>query len=191
MLFLDEIWTAVGLNLLWLLCCLPIVTIGASTCAFYETARKRLVLQEGRVFSIFFKSFRTNFPQATIIGLIWTVLVAVCVFASVYAGATGNDIFQYLLLVQALFFSSLSLWCAALISRFENKTFLHLRNGLFLGIGHLGNTIILMVLLAVTALGVWLILPLVFALPVGLMGFWTRRLEKVFIKDGFVNKEED
>ena len=65
------------LNVLWFICSLPIVTIGASTAALYYVSLKIVRGEEGRVFSSFFHSFRENFRQATVI---WLILLAAGAF---------------------------------------------------------------------------------------------------------------
>ena len=65
------------LNVLWFICSLPIVTIGASTAALYYVSLKIVRGEEGRVFSSFFHSFRENFRQATVI---WLILLATGAF---------------------------------------------------------------------------------------------------------------
>lgn len=62
----------VGLNLLWMLCCLPVVTAGAATCALYFVLSPQRKEDEG-AFRCFFRSFRRNFKQAT---LLWLLLLA-------------------------------------------------------------------------------------------------------------------
>lgn len=62
-----------GLNLLWLVCCLPVVTAGASTTALFHAARRMLDGEESRVCRDFFRSFRRNFQQAT---ALWLILLA-------------------------------------------------------------------------------------------------------------------
>ena len=58
------------LNLLWLVCSLPIVTIGASTTALYYTCLKIVRDEDNHVGATFFRAFRDNFKQATVIWLI-------------------------------------------------------------------------------------------------------------------------
>ncbi len=58
------------LNLLWLVCSLPIVTIGASTTALYYTCLKIVRDEDNHVGATFFRAFRENFKQATVIWLI-------------------------------------------------------------------------------------------------------------------------
>ena len=61
------------LNVMWLVCCLPIVTIGASTTALYYTSFKIAKNEGSFITTMFFRSFRQNFRQATIIWLIMLV----------------------------------------------------------------------------------------------------------------------
>ena len=65
------------LNLLWLICSLPIVTIGASTTALYYASLKLIREEENSVTRQFFRSFRENFRQATVL---WLILLGVGLF---------------------------------------------------------------------------------------------------------------
>ena len=51
------------LNLLWLLCCLPIVTIGPATAAFYYAMINLVRGEETYLSKDFFHSFRQNLKQ--------------------------------------------------------------------------------------------------------------------------------
>lgn len=61
------------LNILWLICCLPIFTIGASTTALYYTSFKIAKDEGSFITTMFFRSFKQNFKQATVIWLIMLV----------------------------------------------------------------------------------------------------------------------
>lgn len=61
------------LNVLWFICCIPIVTIGASTTALYYTSFKIAKDEGSYITTMFFRSFKQNFKQATIIWLIMLV----------------------------------------------------------------------------------------------------------------------
>ena len=58
------------LNILWLVCCLPIVTIGASTAAMHSVARKMAACEHYTVWSGFWHGFRENWKQATAVTVI-------------------------------------------------------------------------------------------------------------------------
>ena len=65
------------LNILMLICCIPIFTIGASVTAMYYVAFKMVKNEEGYITKSFFKAFRENFRQAT---PVWLVMLALLVF---------------------------------------------------------------------------------------------------------------
>ena len=65
------------LNLLWFVCSLPIVTIGASTTALYYCCLKIVRDEDNHVGAMFFRSFRENFKQATVL---WLIMLGVGLF---------------------------------------------------------------------------------------------------------------
>ena len=75
------------LNLLWLICSLPIFTIGASTTALYYVCLKIVRGEESHVAAQFFRSFRENFKQATVL---WLILLGIGLFL----GADGYILYH-------------------------------------------------------------------------------------------------
>ena len=65
------------LNVLWFFCSIPIVTAGAATAALYDISLKIIRDEECYGGRMFFRSFRENFKQATVI---WLILLAVGLF---------------------------------------------------------------------------------------------------------------
>ena len=61
---------AACMSFLWLFCSLPLFTVGASTCAFYEFCMHQVSDTEGSVWKSFFDSFKKHFKKATLIWLI-------------------------------------------------------------------------------------------------------------------------
>lgn len=58
------------LNILWLICCLPIVTIGASTAALHSVVRKMAACEYYTVWRGFWHGFRENWKQGTAVALL-------------------------------------------------------------------------------------------------------------------------
>ena len=83
-IFMGKITDVACMSLLWLLTSLPVITIGASTAAFYSFTMEAVQDLEGGVWSSYFRAFRENFKKAT---GIWLVQVALLVFmtANLYA----------------------------------------------------------------------------------------------------------
>ena len=77
MRFLSKVGDFMILNIMFLICCLPIVTIGASFTALYDVLTRMDTKKEVPAVSGFIKSFKSNFKQSTII---WLISFAVMVF---------------------------------------------------------------------------------------------------------------
>ena len=65
------------LNFYFVICCLPIVTIGASITAMYSTTLKLVRGEEEGITKSFFNGFKLNFKQAT---FIWLVMLFLGIF---------------------------------------------------------------------------------------------------------------
>lgn len=75
------------MSLLWLITSLPIITIGASTAAFYSFTLDAVTDTEGKVWSSYFSAFRENFRKSTVI---WLVQLVLSVFLAVNLYAAWN-----------------------------------------------------------------------------------------------------
>ena len=75
--FMHALYDLTILNWLWLLCSLPIVTIGPATAAVYAVTLKMARDEESGIVKPFFKAFREGFPQALILSLLVGVLLVV------------------------------------------------------------------------------------------------------------------
>ncbi len=65
------------LNLLWFVCSIPIFTTGAATTALYYSCLKLVRDEESHVAATFFRAFRENFRQATVL---WLILLGAGLF---------------------------------------------------------------------------------------------------------------
>lgn len=156
-----EIVTA---GLLWLLCSLPIVTLGASSTALYYAVVKCIRHERGGLTKSFFKAFRRDFRTAT---LIWLILLAAGVLfaADVRAFSQLNGVLSTvgkLLLVALLAFFP---WVFAFISRFSNTVGGTLKYCGYLALRNIGKTLLMTIELLCFGLVVWLMPPLIFILP--------------------------
>ena len=80
--FLDKFWHMVWIGVLWIVCSLPIITIGASSTAAYYAMVKSVRKSEDKPTKDFFKSFKQNFVQATIMTVIYLVIGAAFAYAA-------------------------------------------------------------------------------------------------------------
>ena len=79
-IFFTRIWKVITLNIIYLLFCIPIITIGPATCGFAYVLRKFANNEHAEVFADFFDSFKKNFKQGIIIGILELLFVALLIF---------------------------------------------------------------------------------------------------------------
>ena len=68
--FINRVVDTIFATILWVVFSLPVITIGASTTAFYETVHKVLRQNKGYIWRTFWNTFRSNFKRSTIVWLI-------------------------------------------------------------------------------------------------------------------------
>lgn len=148
MQFITKIVYSVWLNILWMLCCLPIVTVGASTTALFYVALKIAKNEEGNITRAFFHSFRENFRQAT---LVWLILLGAGVILGIdgyifyhmrfesVLWTFGTAIFMVVLAAYAI----ILMYIFPLMARFENTLWAMLKNSLMIGMRFLLCTVLM------------------------------------------------
>ncbi len=144
----------IAVNMLFLLCCLPVVTIGASCTALHAMARRLLAGNDIKLAANFRRLFAANLRQAT---LAWLPLLAVGALLWINAalpGESGILVRIAMLCVGAPWFLIL-LYIFPLIGRYESGALESFKNALLVAVSQLPRTL----LLALTVL-----LPLAFAL---------------------------
>ncbi len=127
------------LNILMVLGCLPIVTIGASLTAGHFVAL-RIKRDEAKVFSDYFRSFKENFGQATVIWLILAVISAGILLLLWFYGK-GSVPLSIAGIIVLLFLFMLGLWIFPLLSRFVYSTGELFRNSIVLSFRYLFRTL--------------------------------------------------
>ena len=75
--FLNDLFDVMVLNWFWMLCCIPIITIGPATCAMYSVTLKLVRDEPVSLLKDFFRGFRENFKAGLVLGLAAIVLLVV------------------------------------------------------------------------------------------------------------------
>lgn len=163
--FIGKFWDVIILSFLWGICSIPIFTVGASTTAMYYVTLKLVRDEDGYTVRSFFKSFKENFKQATVI---WLIMLAVGLIL-------GGDLWFFLKVFHgdpkfrsvmiAIFLAFLFIYLAiftyvfALQARFYNTIRKTLFNAFFMSIRHFPHT------LGMLAIDVVLIIVALFYFP--------------------------
>ena len=176
---IDLIWA----GLLWLVCSLPVLTIGASSTALYYAVVKSIRQERGRVSSCFFHAFRINFRQATVLWLL-CVLVLLLGIGDAYAisrmNLGGHSPLPVLSRIFLLPVPLLFPWLFSYLSRFDNTVINTLKYCAFLAMRNVGRTLVLFLELAVFLLICWMIPFLIPFLPGAFCMLMSLHLEPVY-----------
>lgn len=140
------------LNLIFLVCCIPLVTIGASVTALYYVTLKMTRNEESYLIRSFLKSFRQNFRQSTLIWII--LLLAAFLLGTDFAiidifSDTPIRMLRYPLMVIVFFLAMILLYVFPLQAKFENTIAQTFKNALLMSLRHLPVTLVMLCICAV------------------------------------------
>ena len=146
--FLTQAAELAWLNILWVVCSLPVFTLGASTAALC-TAVRNMIRESGHWNSAaFFRAFRDNFKKST---LLWLILLAALALlgADVYIlRALFPEQLFWLVLPGVCFalWLMVFIWAFPLTATFENTLWNTIKNAVLLGVGYLPRTLLMAVI---------------------------------------------
>lgn len=122
--FLNLLGQLILLSILWTVCCLPVITVGASTVALYYTVVKVLRRNQDSLFAAFFREFRNNFLQSLNINMVFLCYFGILAYFAIprlSAAQSGADIGFYALVGLAILGALPLSLVYPTISRFYHK----------------------------------------------------------------------
>ena len=141
----DGVW----INILMLVTSIPIITIGASTSALSYVTLKMVRGEDPYIWQNFWKSFRQNFKQGTLIW-IFSILVFIFLGMDFYIINSQNTtlfaVIRILLWCVCLIALSVFLYVFPIISHFVCSTTQALKNAVFMTFGPLPYTLVMLVI---------------------------------------------
>ena len=185
MITMSRITDFIFLSLFWMLCCFPVLTIGASFAALYDATYRTFRCNEKNSWQRFFSVFRQNWKGGILPTILFLLLCAgltkavIGIWNLAVAGTISWMLFSAGAFVAVVLLGMLSLLFPVL-SRFENSLGGLLKNTLLLALANLPRTVGLGMLNAVALLlCVRLIVPLFF-LPAVVALIGARLIEPMF-----------
>lgn len=147
--FLSRLRDMFILNVLYLISCIPVVTIGAATTALYYNTLKMAENRESYVWREYWKAFRQNFKQATIV---WMILLA-CIFilgsdVLLLGGMSKalGSVVALIVIVLGIFLIMMGVYVFPVLARFDNTVKNTFKNALIMAVRHLPSTIVIVIL---------------------------------------------
>ena len=152
MQLLTRVGDLIIVNALYLVCCVPIVTIGAATAALHKVAQAIVYDTDNGIFKTFFRAFRENFKQATALWLMILVFAVsmLCNYLIImgFAAGTMATVLKALLVVFSGLVLVLAVYMFPLMARYQNTLHQLATNALILAVVKLPRTLGLMILWA-------------------------------------------
>lgn len=189
--FLNQLGDVMGMSMLWLVCSLPLITIGASTAGLYAVVMRE---EMDGVVKPFFKGFRSSFRKATaaegIFLLIGGILLADLSWLRGMEAEWASLLAALIRVLMALA-AATAIYTFPLIAVFEQSLRQTLKNALLIALSNLPTTLLLLAAHAIPVLLIVLnpdmfiryALPVVTFLGAGLLAVLSGwRLKKVLAK---------
>ena len=167
--FLRVLCDLMVLNVLWLICCIPVITVGPATSALCCVSLKLARGEPTATVRTFFEALKQNFVQALLLGLIGLAGFAVAVvdwlFALSQQGSLRTLYFVVGVIVSAVVLAYWA-WVFALNAGFENSLVGTIKNALSLAFVEPGKTLLIWIAFAIPVF-CFLFLPEVVVIYIG------------------------
>ncbi len=184
--FCEKIFDTLMLGFLWIVGCLPLVTVGVSTTALYYAIVKSVKNNNGYAAHEFFRSYKRNLKPGIILWVIFVVLfyilqLNVGILTAKTDGYTG---LFFIVLYSALTIFLILMMCYAFpsLSRFDMSVGWILKISIYMTVRYLLTTVALAVTLLCFGALIWRIPLLFFFAPGPLVFVLSEFLERVLKK---------
>lgn len=155
----DKIFDIMALGFLWILCSLPLITIGASTAALYYAMVKCIKQNDGYISREFFRSFQTNLRPGI---LIW-VLLAAATFAmhlniGILMKETEGYVGLFFICVYAfasVFILAMTCYVFPALSRYDMNCGWLIKISMYMTVRYFGTTLALFLVLGCAGALIW------------------------------------
>ena len=152
--FFGTLGDIIIVNILFILCSIPIVTMGASMSAMYFTLlKKQRTGENGGVVKLFFKGFKDNFKQSTISWLLFLISFIFTLDFNLFGkgGPQENKLMYYTSVVLMILTCFIAIYLFPVISAFKNTLKNLLLQSIYLAAKNFIFTIVIMVLYTLPA----------------------------------------
>lgn len=203
--FLNKVADIMILGIVFMIACIPVITAGASFTAAYYMGFKMVKNEETYIVKGFFKAFKENFKQATIL---WIFVLAIMLLMLadyriiLYSGLAFASWIRIAMVSVTLIAALGAVFIFPLQARFQNTVKHTIKNAFLMALSHLPSAFLLIIIYAVPYLLLWLVpqlFPVVFLLGFGGIFYFKsfvllrvfRRYEEAVADDGAKEPRED
>lgn len=183
--FMNVLFDIICIDVLWLVCSLPVVTMGAASTAAYYAMAKSVRYKTGYAAREFFHSFRCNMKQSIPLTVLFWIIMAV-LFLDIWYVWTNNSkansaVFMILLFISFLVMG-ITVYGFPLLSRFAKSNMDLIKTSAIIMFRFLPVTIIILFVFAAACIGVYLMPWAVLVIPGVYLYLLTFPVEKIMKK---------
>ena len=183
-----------ALSVLWLLLCLPVVTIIPASIALFDSVAHCLHGTEDGSVSRFFRTFKSELPRGILLSLVWLAIFCGLLYGFLILFRMGQEnsvmaAYSLVYLITMLIPLGVLAWLIPVESRFHHSFFGLFKAAAVYAIGHLPTTILLLVILIVAALMIMVLPILGLLMPAIAVTLQCWFVERVFMK--YLPQEEN
>lgn len=150
--FLGTLFDFVILNVIFLVTCIPVITIGPAVSALYTVTLREARNEQSGIVRPYFAAFKSNFKHSFLLSLVYAMIGAVLLynlaFWSQKKTAFGTVFLLIIALCTLLYIVSL-LYVFALSARFDNTIKQTVKNSLLIALTNPVQTLLLLVILVI------------------------------------------
>jgi len=194
---LSKIFDIGYLSIVFIISCIPIITMGAAFTALYYTTVKVIRKERGYVFKEYMRSFKLNFFPATKMWIVELIIIVVMLFniTSVMEGednVSGFMLGAYIVLSVLVY--AVSCYMYPVLSRFVMKNTQIVRMSLYLVGKYIYFTIPLIIISAAAIVSVFLLIPYLPIVPIivpGLASLLYSYIMEIILRKYTVSQENE
>lgn len=150
--FLGTLFDFVILNIVFLVTCIPVVTIGPAVSALYTITLREVRNEQGYIVRPYLTAFKENFKQSFLLSVFYTVIGAVLLYNLAFWAqmkTAAGTVFLVVVAVCVLLYVLSLLYVFALSARFDNTVKLTIKNSLLIALASPKQTVMLLLILAI------------------------------------------
>lgn len=166
--FMNLLFDILYVGILWTVCSIPLITAGASATAAYYAMSKCVRHKTGYIGREFFRSFRENFRQITLLTLLFWLAAGILSIDLYYVwnheSRLNNALFVILLFI-AFVVSGLVIYICPILSRFHKKNTELIKTAAYVLFKFLPLTAAILLVFAIACIGIFLMPWAIFVIP--------------------------
>lgn len=195
---LAKVGNMIVLSILWVLCCLPIITVGPATIALYYASAKTVRREVGYPTTEFFKAMKENFLQGMFISMMNIFLFLFCYGIYHFSMDLGlnnswGKLYYILVWLTAIIAALTEFYLVAVISRFKVSFSSAVRMSVYFSSKNLKTEIPMILTLVGVIVVIYVFSPALFFLPgfyAFLMTFSVEKSLVEYTKKNATNSEQ-